>query len=116
MPPLDIIDDDGNLKQLAPIVVGAVMLSPTDEKWREEIYATGYLATATKVEQGIPAKIGAVIDSGPGNPWTISSRADPCARPIILPKPSAGIIENKTPENSPIGVVPRKTSPLNVPV
>ncbi len=73
MPPLDIIDDDGNLKQLAPIVVGAVMLSPTDEKWREEIYATGYLATATKVEQGIPAKIGAVIDSGPGKPAILSN-------------------------------------------
>ena len=68
MPPLDIIDDDGNLKQLAPITVGAVMLSPTDEKRGEEIYATGYLDTATKVKQGIPFEIGAVIDSGPGKP------------------------------------------------
>ena len=32
------------------------------------IYATGYLDTATKVEQGIPFEIGAVIDSGPGKP------------------------------------------------
>ncbi len=74
MPTLDIIDDNGKLKQLAPVYVAAAMFSPTDERRRDEIIATGYVDTALQVRQPLPPEIVEVTHSGPGTA-TISSQA-----------------------------------------
>src|SRR5262245_26867780 len=66
MPVLDIIDNRGELRQLAPITVAATMLSPTDEQFRDQIFAVGYTNTAIAAAQSIPWEIARVTNDGPG--------------------------------------------------
>ncbi len=65
MPILDITDEAGRLKPLAPIIVAATMLSPTDENRRDQIFATGYTDTVLQVRQAIPPEIAEVTHRGP---------------------------------------------------
>ena len=65
VPILDITDEAGRLKPLAPIIVAATMLSPTDENRRDQIFATGYTDTVLQVRQAIPPEIAEVTHRGP---------------------------------------------------
>ena len=73
---LDIIDDTGELRQLAPVIIAAVMLSPADERRRNEIIATGYVDTALQISQPIPPEIAEVIHCR-ASAATITSQAGP---------------------------------------
>ena len=66
MPILDIVDETGRLVQLAPIITAAVMFFPRDANRREELFATGYVHTAIKVNAPTPSEIASVTYRGPG--------------------------------------------------
>ena len=65
VPILEIIDETGKLVPLAPVIVAAAMLSPTDENRRDQIFATGYTDTVLQVRQAIPPEIAEVTHRGP---------------------------------------------------
>jgi hypothetical protein len=66
MPTLDIADEEGNLRQLAPVIVASVMFSPSNAELRDQIIATGFTDTAIKVDVPIPPEIASVTHRGPG--------------------------------------------------
>ena len=66
MPILGIVDRSERLVQFAPTIIAAAMLSPNNERRRNEIEATGYVDTALQVNHPIPAKIFTHTHLGPG--------------------------------------------------
>ena len=62
MPLLEICDDNGCLKELAPVIVSAAMLYPTNADRRDQVFAKGYVDVFLK--------------EGKPQPWTFEQQLE----------------------------------------